>query len=394
MLQMATNVKDAIYSTLDALDRFAPGEFLTITRLDSGAGETTIPAATVRRVLVDLVREVKRHTPAGASLELATGRTSLSIEKVWPGIDPGDYLTVSITVRTPADVAPRFDLLKMLVIAQSGGAHLTVMAQKGGFTTFRVLMPQGEHAGCAHPQRPGGEKTIFLAGDHLRDRSSLRTLLLEQGYVVIEPGSHRPVHRIFTTLGHSIDLVVLHSASGTMDTFLPDWLASSPGVPIVVSTVQPHDSSCGEKLLSKIRALLHKPYSRHSIMVVDEDESMRRMVAAVLDTAGYEVSEARDGREALRLIAKRKPDALLTEMVLPEADGLQLIQALRKSGQDTKIIAVSGSPRADTYLWVARSLGADVVLPKPLWVEDLLQNIRNLLKESLVNRLHYVSHDC
>jgi DNA-binding response OmpR family regulator len=78
-------------------------------------------------------------------------------------------------------------------------------------------------------------------------------------------------------------------------------------------------------------------------------------------------------------------------MVLPGTDGLQLVEALRKSDSDTKIIAVSGSSRADTYLWVARSLGANVALHKPLWVEEVLQNIRNLLKDSLPHRLHYVN---
>ncbi len=101
--------------------------------------------------------------------------------------------------------------------------------------------------------------------------------------------------------------------------------------------------------------------------------------------------EAGDGNAALRSAAKQKPDAVLTEMVLPGTNGLQLVQALRKSGPDIKIIAMSGSSRADTYLLVARSLGANAALRKPLWGEDLLDNIRTVLKDSLPRRLHYVS---
>jgi DNA-binding response OmpR family regulator len=251
-------------------------------------------------------------------------------------------------------------------------------------------MPRDDHAVRVQPRHCSAENTILLAGDDSRDRNQVRRLLLDQGYVVLEPGNSR-VDAIFTSLGRHIDLVVLHLTSEAENEPLPDWLASSPGIPVVICTPQQQVPFSGEKLLRKLRKLLDRPHPRHRIMVVDEDVSLRRMIVAVLEAAGYEVSEAGDGDAALRSVAKQKPDAVLTEMVLPGTDGLQLVEALRKSDSDTKIIAVSGSSRADTYLWVARSLGANAALHKPLWVEEVLQNIRNLLKDSLQHRLHYVN---
>ena len=390
MLEMAITVNDAVCSALEALDKFAPGEFLIITHLDPEAGETTLPVGSVRRVLIELIREVKRRTPGGALLEIATGRTALSADETWPGIRPGNYLSISITVRTAGDVSPRFDLLKMLGIAQSGGAHLTVTAQKNTLTTLRLLMPQDGSAPRLQRQC-FSEKTIRLAGDGLEDRSPLRRLLLDQGYILLEPGNQRCVDAVFTTFGRSIDLAVVHRTSESAGGALPDWLASSPGIPIVVCTVQQQGSVPGQKVLHKIRRLLDRPHPRQSILVVDEDHLLRPMIVAVLEAAGYEVREAGDGNAALRSAAKQKPDAVLTEMVLPGTNGLQLVQALRKSGPDIKIIAMSGSSRADTYLLVARSLGANAALRKPLWGEDLLDNIRTVLKDSLPRRLHYVS---
>jgi CheY-like chemotaxis protein len=392
MLAMATKINDAVYGALEALDSFAPGEFLTITRLSPEVGETTLPAGTVRRVLVELIREVKRNTPVGALLEIVTSRTSLSRDETWPGINPGNYVAVSITIRAAGDVSPRLDLIKMLTIAQSGGAHLTVTAPTCAVTTLRVLMPQDGHTGL-QPHRSEGEKTIFLAGEDLKHRARFRRLLLDQSYTVLEPGNHRCVDAVFTILGRRIDLVLLHLGSDTENNALPAWLPSSPGIPIVLCRPAWGNPLSGEAFLRRVRMLLSKPLPRQSVMIVDEDDSMRRMLAAVIETAGYEVCEARDGREALRSIAKQKPDAVLTEVVLPGTDGLQLIQALRKSEPDIRIIAVSGSPRADTYLWVARSLGADIAMHKPLWVEDLLQKIRNLLKGSLPQHLHYLNGD-
>jgi DNA-binding NtrC family response regulator len=122
-----------------------------------------------------------------------------------------------------------------------------------------------------------------------------------------------------------------------------------------------------------------QPQLAQRILIVDDDESMRRMIAEVLSAAGYAVSEASTGKQALRLLTEQDIQLVLTELVMPETEGLQLIQQMHKAEPDVRVIAMSGSPRAATYLSVARALGARAALHKPLPVDQLLQTIHEVL---------------
>lgn len=106
---------------------------------------------------------------------------------------------------------------------------------------------------------------------------------------------------------------------------------------------------------------------------------MRRIIAEILEAAGYVVSEASNGKEALSSFAKQKAELVITELIMPELEGLRLIQELQKIEREVKVIAISGSPRAGTYLSVARALGARAALHKPLPVDQLLQTVREVL---------------
>jgi YesN/AraC family two-component response regulator len=96
----------------------------------------------------------------------------------------------------------------------------------------------------------------------------------------------------------------------------------------------------------------------------------------LLKTAGYQVAQAGNGREALALIANEPPDLLLTDIVMPEKDGLELIQDVRKLQLKTTIVAMSGAARAHGYLSIARLLGAKCTLRKPVAFDHLLNTLR------------------
>jgi CheY-like chemotaxis protein len=113
-----------------------------------------------------------------------------------------------------------------------------------------------------------------------------------------------------------------------------------------------------------------------SVLVVDEDGSERRLIACLLETAGFRVTQAANAKEALILIAHDRPDVVLTDILMREKDGLELIQEVRRLEQAPPIIAMAGTGRADTYLNVARFLGAEAVLKKPIEVDQLLRFLR------------------
>lgn len=116
-------------------------------------------------------------------------------------------------------------------------------------------------------------------------------------------------------------------------------------------------------------------------MVVDSDESTRRLAADALEAVGYKVLQAANGKEAHRLVLAGKTHLVVTELVMPESDGLELIRQLRKSEPDIKLVAMSGSSRADTYLAVARVLGADAAIHKPLQMQQFLHTIQQVLAQ-------------
>jgi CheY-like chemotaxis protein len=135
-----------------------------------------------------------------------------------------------------------------------------------------------------------------------------------------------------------------------------------------------------EEIALKVRLVLDSHKQQKRVLIVDDDESLRRMLAALLEASGYEVAQASNGREALNRAGTLEADIILTEMVMPEMEGLQLIQELLQLNPSLRIIAMSGADRAENYLATAKSLGAKATLRKPLTAGELLQI------------LHQVSH--
>lgn len=116
------------------------------------------------------------------------------------------------------------------------------------------------------------------------------------------------------------------------------------------------------------------------ILVVDDDEFIRLLLRRTLERAGYQASEASNGREAMRLYDELKPDCVITDLVMPEQEGIETIMQMRQHGHTAPIIATSGQfdSMAAHYLKVAQSLGADAVLQKPFTVEQILELVAKL----------------
>ncbi|KTE09532.1 response regulator transcription factor [Sphingopyxis sp. H115] len=114
------------------------------------------------------------------------------------------------------------------------------------------------------------------------------------------------------------------------------------------------------------------------ILVVDDELSIRRLLRNTLERAGYEAIEAVDGRSALALAAIEKPNAVLLDLGLPDRDGLELVQLLKKQG-DTVILVVSARDATDQKV-AALDLGADDYVTKPFDSEELLARLRVALR--------------
>jgi len=119
------------------------------------------------------------------------------------------------------------------------------------------------------------------------------------------------------------------------------------------------------------------------ILVVDDDVSFNETLKQYLEYVGHEVICAFDGGQGLRLFEQETPDLVITDIVMPDVDGMEF---LFKAMDDIlhipcKIIAISGGGRigGKEYLATAKVLGADDILEKPFRRADLLKRIENLL---------------
>ncbi|HLP72390.1 MAG TPA: response regulator [Bacteroidales bacterium] len=117
------------------------------------------------------------------------------------------------------------------------------------------------------------------------------------------------------------------------------------------------------------------------ILVFDDEPSILLMIKKMLEKAGHEVDIALNGKEGMELFDKHKPDLVITDIIMPEKEGLETIIALRKNYPDLKIIAISGGGRIgpDGYLPGAKLLGANAVFTKPLMQKEFIQAVSDLL---------------
>lgn len=118
--------------------------------------------------------------------------------------------------------------------------------------------------------------------------------------------------------------------------------------------------------------------SKTRVLVVDDDADVRDVVKTILERAQYEVAVAGDGAEALRVIAGWQPAAIVTDIVMPQEEGLRLIFEARKLQPGLPIVAISGA-RYGRYLTLAKQLGADAVLDKPFDPPALLAAVAGVL---------------
>ena len=117
------------------------------------------------------------------------------------------------------------------------------------------------------------------------------------------------------------------------------------------------------------------------VLVIDDDDAIRLFIRRVLEHHRYEVMEARDGDEGIRVYRSSKPDLVLLDLYMPEKDGLETLKELRQEKPPPKVVTMSGGgPKYDvTILQSARFLGSNSALVKPFSIGELLELVRGML---------------
>jgi len=119
------------------------------------------------------------------------------------------------------------------------------------------------------------------------------------------------------------------------------------------------------------------------ILIIDDEPQIRSMLKLMLEREGYEVVEAPDGVEGIKVYRQNPADLIITDLIMPNKDGIGMIIDLKKEFPDVNIIAMSGGGlnKPDGYLKGAKKLGAACTLTKPIDREEMLKAVKDILKE-------------
>lgn len=120
-----------------------------------------------------------------------------------------------------------------------------------------------------------------------------------------------------------------------------------------------------------------------SLLLIDDDEIIREMTFEILELGGHNVATASSGSDGLELFSHGHFDLIITDIVMPGVEGLELIGHLRKASPSTRIIAISGGSRfsESLYLPAAKKFGALRTLSKPFGPEELLNLVDEVMAE-------------
>jgi len=121
------------------------------------------------------------------------------------------------------------------------------------------------------------------------------------------------------------------------------------------------------------------------ILIVDDEEGIRLSLKRALEMEGYEVALAKDGDEAQSLFRKNPADLLITDIVMPKQEGIEMIMELKRDFPDLRVIVISGGTKVaeaddvDFLLSVAKNVGADLLFSKPFDLPAMMVSINDLL---------------
>jgi two-component system cell cycle sensor histidine kinase/response regulator CckA len=314
------------------------------------------------------------------------------------------------------------------IVKQSGG-NIVVTTVPGEGSTFTVYLPLAEALEAEKDQAPSaaalqlsGHETVLVVEDHEAVRRLAADVLSAHGYQVLVAEHGTEAIALVEARGGQIDLlltdVIMPRMSGrevatALQQRVPDLGVLFMSGYTQTAIVQNGALESGlqflakpftpAELLARVREVLAArssstlpatprpmmaptpepspiPPARRRIVVADDEPGLRMLLAATLSGAGYEVLQASNGLEAVRLCEGGHVDLLLTDLVMPEHEGLETIRRMRVERPDIPVVAMSGAFDGG-FLEVARAMGAAAVIHKPFTPDQVVKVVARVLDE-------------
>ena len=128
------------------------------------------------------------------------------------------------------------------------------------------------------------------------------------------------------------------------------------------------------------------------VLVAEDEKVLRLMMAKLLQVSGYKVYTCGDGLQALELVGKKSFDLVVTDMMMPGANGMEVLRATRRSQPRAKVIMVTGTPTSETLL-AARREGVYAYLRKPFQLKHFLSVLKDAIEHSKLSCRHQYRRD-
>jgi CheY-like chemotaxis protein len=237
----------------------------------------------------------------------------------------------------------------------------------------------------------GGTETILVVEDQVQLRKMAGHVLRSHGYRVLEAANageallHAeryagPIHLLLTDVvmpgmtGPELADRIKPLRPAMVVVFMSGYSERAMADRLELAGAYLQKPFSPEALATKVRSALGSPRPAGTILVVDDEPGVRKLLRNVLAGVGYEVLEAENGKEAEHQIEACGIDLAIIDLAMPEQDGIETIRALRRVRPQLKVIAMSGV-FAGPLLQAAEFLGAQASLAKPIRPDELLDAV-------------------
>jgi len=417
-------LNDVVAESRNMLGRLIGEQVDIVTSLDPALGLAVADRGQIEQILMNLVINARDAMPSGGRIRIETANADLAERVPLPCKDaaPGAYVLLSVAdsgvgmseetlqhVFEPffttkgAGIGTGLGLSTVYGVVRQSGGWIQVESHPGKGSTFRVYLPRVEGIAAASERHDPavdvarGVETLLLAEDQPEVRRLASLILKSHGYQVLEASCGPEALALSLQHAGPIDLLVT-------DVIMPGMTGRElatrlrevrPEIKVLYVSGYSADiiGRAGElnpgidylpkpytaaQLALKVREVLGPSKCAGRILVLDDDDAVRRLLHETLTDAGYQVLSARDGREGMRLVAEQPFDLVVTDLIMPGQEGIETIGNLHRDFPSIRIVAMSGAMDSG-YLKTAERLGAHAALRKPIDSQDLLRTIRDLL---------------
>lgn len=400
-----------------------------VTCLKEGLRNVMADPGQMDQILMNLTINARDAMPAGGRIEIETREAELDLEDAGrnPLALPGSYVVLSVA-DTGIGIAPEvrekifepffttkgvghgtgLGLCTAYGSVHQAGGWISVESAPGCGATFSIWLPvtmvvpakRIAPGACAKAEKaPKAAATLLVVEDRADVRRMVLSILKHDAYRLLEAEDADQALRISEGHAGAIDLLVTDvMMPGMTGRELADRLVGQrPGLKVLYISGYSGDAMGGQAFLEPGMEYLAKPFSPdqlsgkvsellsapsvsgRTILVIEDDAAVSAMLRQILRGAGYQVLLAADGRLGMNVLERETVDLVITDLVMPEQEGLETLTLIRAQRPFLPVIAISGA-FGGAFLKTAEMLGAAATLPKPIAPEALLRAVEQVLQ--------------